>query len=92
MYLHIGNNVIIDEEKLIGIFDIDNVTESKITSDFLINCEKQDTLINIGRQYDLPKAFVIYGGKENYKTYITPITSQTLLKRSRLLYKDTERE
>ena len=35
MYLHLGSSVVIPQSDVLGIFDLDNTTSSRITRDFL---------------------------------------------------------
>ena len=39
MYLHLGQNTVVDTEQLLGVFDLDNSTVSKHTRDFLARAE-----------------------------------------------------
>ena len=70
MYLHIGNHILCDDRDLIGIFDLDNLTSSRESTEFLEQYEKNQNLINIGDKFDLPKSLIL-------------ITSSTLYKRSK---------
>lgn len=80
MYLHIGQDKIIKQEEIIGIFDLDNTTVSKVTRDYLSKKEKEKKIITVG--YDLPKSFILSSDKkEGDKIYITQVSSSTLLKR-----------
>ena len=83
MYLHLGQNTVVPEDTVIGIFDIDNSSWSYITRNYLNEAEKNKKLINISD--DIPKSFVLCGGK-TYNTesivYLSQLSSQTLLKRS----------
>ena len=81
MYIHLGNNVMLPTEEIIGIFDLENTSVSKRTRDFLARAEKQGRVITIS--YDLPRSFVIAGKKrDDIKVYISQISSSTLLKRT----------
>ena len=63
MYLHIGNGVSIKDESIIGIFDLDTATVSKITKDFVNKKEKEGKL-----EYDyadLPRSFVLLDGEDD---------------------------
>lgn len=40
MYLHLGNDVVINTEKIVAMFDIDACTVSKKTRDFLAAAQK----------------------------------------------------
>ena len=44
-YLHIGKNVTVEEKRIIGIFDLDNTTESKHTRKFLAQAEEEGQVI-----------------------------------------------
>ena len=81
MYLHIGQNEIIPDKRIIGIFDLENTSISKITKEFLARSEKGGLVVNVS--YELPKSFVICGrGRRDPKVYITQISSATLKKRA----------
>ena len=41
MYLHIGNGVSIKDEDIIGIFDLDSATVSRITKKFINKKQKE---------------------------------------------------
>ena len=40
MYLSIGNDMVVRDKSIIGIFDLDNTSTSKRTREFLEKCEK----------------------------------------------------
>jgi hypothetical protein len=81
MFLHLGENTVITTQEIIGIFDLDNTTVSKITREYLNQMQKNQQIIDVS--YDLPKSFVLCKKKETGETvvYISPISTQTLLKR-----------
>lgn len=81
MFLHLGQNTVIHQDDIIGIFDLDNTTVSKRTRDFLAKKEKEGRVINVS--YELPKSFVICENKDKKITvYITQISTSTLIKRA----------
>jgi hypothetical protein len=89
MYLHLGQNVIVTKESIIGIFDLDNSSWSHITRNYLNNAEKNGTLINVSD--DIPKSFILCAKDmiSNNKTttadvtvYLSQLSSQTLLRRA----------
>lgn len=80
MFLHLGNDVVIREKDIIGIFDMENTTTSKQSRNFLALAEKNGEVINVS--YELPKTFVVCRDGERTLVYISPISSATLLKRS----------
>ncbi len=73
MYLHLGNEFIIDKRKIIGIFDIENTSTSHITKDFLNKNSKKIKEIS----FEEPKSFIL----TNEKILISNISSTTLKKR-----------
>ena len=79
MYLHLGNDVVVNMNCVVGIFDMDNTTVSYQTRDFLANAQKNGCVTDATE--DLPKSFVVAreNGKEN--VYISSLASRTLLKR-----------
>ena len=81
VYLHLGNDVVVKTEEIIGIFDLDNTTLSRHTRNYLTLREKKREVINVS--YELPKTFIVCSNKKSKKQiiYISQISSQTLLKR-----------
>lgn len=85
MYLHLGQDTVVSTETIIGIYDMDTSTVSKWSREFLNRAEKEGRVINVSF-YDLPKSFIVCSEKENEKeierVYISPLSSQTLQRRS----------
>jgi len=81
MYLHLGNETVVNTKDVIGIFDLDNATLSRHTRKFLADCEKRREVINVS--FELPKSFILCKGSSDkkQKIYISQISSSTLLKR-----------
>lgn len=85
MYLHIGNDVIINNEEIIGIFDIDKTTVFKVNRKYLSNKEKKGIIRYVGT--DLPKSFIICSNNNGDEVvYISPLNTSTILKRTENLY------
>jgi len=80
MYLHLGQNVVVPESTVIGIFDLDNTTSSHITRKSLGDAERGGRVINISDE--LPRSFVICEEEKKINIYLSQLTSQTLMKRS----------
>ena len=80
MYLHLGQNVVVPEAEIIGIFDLDNTTGSIITRKFLGNAEKAGSVINVSDE--LPRSFIISGKDKDVTIYLSQLSPQTLLRRS----------
>jgi len=80
MYLHLGQSVVVPEADVIGIFDLDNTTGSRITKKFLGDAEKTGKVINVSDE--LPRSFIVSGTDENITVYLSQLSPQTLLKRT----------
>lgn len=81
MYLHLGQSVVISFRQVLGIFDLDNTTNSLITRNFLRKAEEEGRVVNVSEE--LPKSFVLCTDEEGVHTvYISQISSTTLLKRA----------
>ena len=80
MYLHLGSNISVRGEEIIGIFDLDNASSSPVTRAFLRAAEEEGMVIAVGE--DLPKSVVVCCPQGSWqRVYISPLTSATLLRR-----------
>ena len=88
MYLHLGQDTMVRMDHIVGIFDLDNCTISKITRDYLAEAEKKGRVVNVSME--LPKTFVVcsdptsrkHGCEEAITVYISQISAATLRKRT----------
>lgn len=85
MFVHLGQDTVVDENDIIGIFDLDNASISSKTRSFLAKAEKNGEVINVS--FELPKSFIVCAKQGTYdnNVYISQISSATLLKRSEYL-------
>ena len=92
MYLHLGQNTVLANDEVIGIFDLETTTISKITRDFLTGCEKRHEVINVTEE--LPKSFVLCacGRDREQRVYISQISTGTLEKRAGYLDRLSDKE
>lgn len=81
MYLHLGRDSLVLKRHIVGIFDMDTSTWSKHTKAFLTSCEKRGIVVNVSD--DLPRSAVVCQENGETTVYISQLSSQTLLKRSR---------
>ena len=82
MFLHLGNDRIVNEKNIIGVFDLEKTSVSKLTRDYLSNATKQKRVVNCTDE--MPKSFVVTLDKElTEKVYISQLNCATLFKRSR---------
>lgn len=80
MYLHLGQDTAVRVESIVGIFDMDTSTVSKRTRELLNKAEKEKRVRTVS--YELPKSFIICRENGRDIIYISPISSQTLIKRN----------
>lgn len=84
MYLHLGQDVVVKMEQVVGIFDMENSTVSKITRQYLANATKQGRVVNVSME--MPKTFVVCSDNDRQITvYISQISAATLRKRTNFL-------
>ena len=68
MYLHLGQETVVIQDDIVGIFDLHNTTVSKATRDYLTRAEKEKRVTNVS--FELPKTFILTNNKNNYKIKI----------------------
>lgn len=78
MFLHLGQDFVIHEKDIIGIFDIDTVS-SPITKRYFKECEKEGRVITVSE--DLPKSVVVVESEIGRMCYISQLSAATLKKR-----------
>lgn len=81
MFLHIGGDVVIPLESIIAILDMDTTTVSKDSKNFIKVAEEEGFIISM--KDELPKSFIITEINKESRIYLSPISSVTLLKRTR---------
>lgn len=89
MYLHLGQDVVVRQREIVGVFDMEYTTISRYTRGYLRDAEKEGRVVYASME--LPKSFVVCSqsrrrGKARPDTvYISQIAPATLKKRSRLM-------
>ncbi len=79
MYLHIGNGKSVKRKDIIGIFDLDTATISKITKEFVNKSEKNGRLSYYDN--DLPRAFILLNEDGECKVRLSRISTSGLMMR-----------
>ncbi len=79
MYLHLGQDKVVREREIIGVFDLDNATLSPHTRAYLSGREKAGRVVSVGD--DLPKSFVVCEARGEETVYLSQISTATLKKR-----------
>ena len=80
MFLHLGNDVYVNQKDIVAVCNLDTASVSKNTQIYLKKAEEMGIVETICS--DIPKTFVIVRKKNKNKVYLTNISSVTLLKRS----------
>lgn len=80
-YLHIGQNVMLEKKRIIGIFDLDNTSTGKDTRAFLRRAE-EDGVVQSACE-DIPRSFILCDHPYHKQIiYLSQLNAQTLLRRS----------
>ena len=80
MYLHLGQDTIVNERDIVGVFDLDNSTVSRHTRDFLSKAQKEGRVVNVSME--LPKSFVVCRRDGRTTVYLSQISTAPLLRRA----------
>ena len=81
MYLHLGQNEIVSDRHIIGIFDLDKCSTSKRTRDYLAAAEEEGVVLDVSG--DLPKSFVVCDHPYHRQiVYLSQLNSSTLKNRA----------
>lgn len=80
MLINIGQDKMISDKEIIGIFDLDNTTVSKATRDYINFSVKKNECLTVSMD-DLPKSFIVCEKSGNRTVYISPYNTATVFKR-----------
>ena len=76
MYVHLGNEITINDKGIIGRFDIENTSLGNDTREFLKKSTDTGKIVNVS--YEMPKSFIVCDNK----VYISQISASSLYKRA----------
>jgi hypothetical protein len=79
LFIHIGDNIIIPVDEIVGIFDLEGTTITGITRDFLKVAEEEGFVIATSSR--MPKSFVITVRNNQNLIYLSSLSVNTLKKR-----------
>jgi hypothetical protein len=74
-YLHLGNDVTVHNNDVIGIFDIERVTVNRDVNEYLRKVQKNGDIYYVS--LDLPKSFTV----TDEFVYVSNVSTLTLRKR-----------
>lgn len=77
MFLFLGGEVSVRSDDVVGIFDIEECSVSRVTADYLNACQKSGRIVNVSE--DMPKSFIVTVDK----TYISNVSHSTIVKRGK---------
>ena len=83
MYIHLGQDTVVATDRIVGIFDLDTTTVSKITREYLARAEKAGDVVAVSSE--LPKSFVLVrdpARASGQRLYLSQLSSATLLRRA----------
>lgn len=76
MFLCLGGDVTVRSDEIVGIFDIEECSVSRVTAEFLNSCQKKNIVEYISRE-EMPKSFIV----AEDKIYISNVSNNTIIKR-----------
>ena len=76
MYLHIGNGKSVKQKDIVGIFDLDTATVSKITKNFINKRQREGAVTYLDS--DLPRAFILLTEKGKTRVRLSRISTSGL--------------
>ena len=81
MYLHIGQNEILPDHRIIGIFDLDKCSYGKRTREYLAAAEAGGVVLDISGE--IPKSFVVCDHPYHRQiVYLSQLNASTLKNRA----------
>lgn len=75
MYLHLGSDVSVNVNEIVGIFDIEKVTVQSYMNEYLSYCQKNSKIYYVS--LDMPKSIIVCTDT----VYISNVSCLTLRKR-----------
>ena len=89
MYIHLGNDVVVRESTIVGVFDIENTSISKYTKEYLAAAQKNNSIVYVTD--DLPKSFVVCREGDKTTVYVCQVAPATMLKRAQVNVEEMRR-
>lgn len=86
MYIHLGEDITVNDTTVMGIFDLENTTIGKDTRVYLERLGRAGCVVNVTQ--DLPKSFIVCFDlvDQTEKAYISSISVATLKKRANTMF------
>lgn len=75
MYLHAGQDFILDTRNVVGIFDLDTTSPGRITHEFLDHAEREGAVVDIADT--MPRSFIVTDFPAE-TVYVSALSTATL--------------
>jgi len=79
VYLYIGQETVIKTSNIVGIFDLESTSVSRVTKEYLKKSQDNGDVVTVSQE--LPKSFIVCKERKRQKLYISQISTTTLKKR-----------
>jgi hypothetical protein len=79
MYIYIGADYLINEDDIVGVFDIETTTVSAVTRDYLTAAQKNGRIRDVSSE--IPKTFVICKNDGGFTVYLSQYSTATINRR-----------
>ena len=88
MFTHIGNDVNVRTDRIIGVFDIDTASYGKGTKILLEKMQKSGRVLTISTE--LPRSVILADNESgnDVQLFVSPISSATIAKRGTTVFKN----
>ena len=81
MYVHIGQNQLIPERRIIGVFDLDRASYGKRAREYLSSAEQEGVVLDVSG--NIPKSFVVCDHPYHRQiVYLSQLNASTLTRRA----------
>ncbi|MDD6187838.1 MAG: DUF370 domain-containing protein [Oscillospiraceae bacterium] len=80
MYVEIFSDCLVDSNDIVGIFDLDNTTTNRYTTDFLNRLRAENRVTYLVS--DIPKSFILMA---DGSVYVVELSSRILKKRFEII-------
>ena len=79
-YLHLGGDTVVSDESVVAVFDLDNVSYSHRTREFLRLAQQRGHVVSVAE--DLPRSVVLCEEDGQERVYLSLLSTSTLLRRA----------
>lgn len=78
MFLYLGGDITVKADDVVGIFDIEECSVSRVTAEYLNSCQKNGIVEYICKE-EMPKSFIVSVDR----TYISNVSHSTVIRRAK---------